>query len=66
MGGKVVVHAFAECLLAKVVLNREQHHAGLAIGNAIEHLFDFFRGISAGANRPGGGLGVEIECVIEA
>ena len=59
--GEIVVHALAESLRAEVVLHREQHVAGLAVGDAVEHLVDLVGGVGLGADGARGGLRVEVE-----
>src|ERR1035438_6745361 len=61
VGGEIIMHARAEGLRAKVILNCEQHVAGFAIGNAVEHLVDFVGGFGLGADGAGGGLSIEVE-----
>ena len=61
VGGEVVMHALAEGLRAEVVLDRQQHVAGLAVGDAVEHLVDFVGGVGLGADGAGGGLRVEVQ-----
>jgi hypothetical protein len=56
MLAEVVVNALAEGFFAEVVFNHVQNCAALAVGDAIEHLFDFVRRVGSGADGVRGGL----------
>ena len=58
------MYAFAEGLGTEVVLHGEQHVAGLAVGDAVEHLVDLVGSVGLGADGAGGGLRVEVEGVV--
>ena len=47
--------------LAEVILHGEQHVAGFAVGNAVEHLVDLVGSVGLGADRARRGLRVQVE-----
>ena len=60
------MHALAEGFRSNVVFDAEQNVAGLAVGDAVEHLLDFGGSIGAGANGAGGGLRIEVQGAVHA
>ena len=64
MGFEIGLHAFAKGFRAEVVFNGQQHVAGLAVGNAVEHLVDFVGRFSLGADGARGGLRIQVERVL--
>ncbi len=61
MRGQIGVHAFAEGFLAEIVLHHQQHVAGLAVGDAVEHLVDLVGRVGLGADGARGGLRIDVE-----
>ncbi len=52
--GEIVVDALAEGLFAEVVFDHAEDGAGLAVGDAVEHLVDLAGGFGLGADGAGG------------
>ncbi len=61
VGGEIVVHALTESFFAHVILHGEQHVAGLAVGDTVEHLVDFVRSFGPGADGARGWLRIEVQ-----
>ena len=61
MRGQVRMHALAKSFFAQVVLHHQQHVAGLAVGDAVEHLVDLIRRVGLGADGARGGLRIDVE-----
>ena len=65
MGGQVVVYALAEGFLAQVVLDHIQNRAGLAVGDAVEHLIDFIGCVRLRPDRPRRPRRIQVERTVQ-